>query len=670
MSSPSGVIALVFIIGLLVRITYVIAFRESPFFDIPIVDAQWHDNWAKGWAEGTFSQSGRAFFRAPLYPFWLSLVYRVFGHDLMIVRIIQAVLGAGAAAALAGCGWRVAGRRGALWAGGIAAFYGPFVYFDAELLIPNLLIVLLAWALYFFLARPSRRSYLTGALFIGLAIIARPTALVVLPAVVVYLWKHLGDNAVLRKQLAVTVTLVALLPAMVVTAANVALENTFVFVASQGGVNFYAGNHAEATGRSVNIPEFANVQNSWADFVSASFAYPEQEMGRRVSSREAQNFWTRRAWNWIASDPAAALKLTVKKAYYLVNAYEMPNNRDLYLTRPFPLKLIQWKKPFFEFNWGLHLPHPVMGAVTGLRTRGTRRTTMLLAGWVVLYAAFLVPFFLSARFRLGLVPALILLATIALIKWRRLWTKGPVIAGLAALVLTNTGFLDARTENLGQEYAKRGQAAFQLGKLDQARRDFEAAVEISPNTNKYTFFLGELYLAEGNKDQAYTYFKQTLDLGATNHRILESIGRAFISMGKYPEAVVALERVVEQRPNDAARWRDLGRAAEMSGQADRAIEAYRRAVTLEPDNDAGYLGLGFAYQKKDEADLAINAWETGVKNAPRSYALQYNLALAYAQLERYELSRQMVDMALITKPNAEEALALRQWLDKEMSKNE
>jgi tetratricopeptide (TPR) repeat protein len=665
-SSPLGAILLVFVAGCLIRLIYVIAFRESPFFDIPIVDAQWHDNWAKGWADGTWSQGGRAFFRAPLYPFWLSLLYRVFGHDLMAVRIIQALVGASAAAALAGCGWRIGGRRAALWSGGIAAFYGPFVYFDAELLIPNLLVALLAWALFFFTAPPSRRLYLIGALFLGLAIIARPTAIVLLPVVLFYLWKRLRATPALRKQIAVTATLVALAPAMVVTAVNASLEHTFVFVASQGGVNFYAGNHEKATGRSVTIPEFESFQNSWADFVAASYSVPEHELGRPLSSREASDFWTRRAWRWIISNPAAAFGLTMKKVYYAINAYEMPNNRDLYLSRPFPLNLLLWKLPFFSFPWGLIFPLAVMGAIIGMRSRDKRRVTSLLVGWVLLYGIALVPFFLSARFRLGLVPALILLATIAIVEWRKMRALLPLTAGIAALVLVNTGFLDAHTENPAQEYAKRGVAAFQAGKIQQARTDLQAAVAASPKTDKYAYFLGEVCLAEGNKQQAHTYFKRALDLGATNYRILEPMGRWLLEMGQYADAAVALERAVAQRPDDTARWNDLGRACELSGQFDKSIAAYRRAIAIDSKSAAGYLGLGFVYQKQDQLELAIEAWRIGIENVPDSFALPYNLALAYAQDGRYELSRQLVDVALAIKPGAPEAVALRDWLDEEM----
>ena len=91
-----------------------------------------------------------------------------------------------------------------------------------------------------------------------------------------------------------------------------------------------------------------------------------------------------------------------------------------------------------------------------------------------------------------------------------------------------------------------------------------------------------------------------------------------------------------------------------------------RAIGIEPNNAVGYLGFGFVCQKQDKPELAIESWRIGIENVPGSFALSYNLALAYAQGELYVLSRQMVDTALSIKPDAPEALALRDWLDEKI----
>ena len=94
---------------IVVIVAYIFALRGSPFFDFLLVDARWHHEWAGALARGEWDMAGRAFFRAPLYPFWLSVLYRVFGEDLLAVRLVQRVLGAGTASLLAGAARRMAG---------------------------------------------------------------------------------------------------------------------------------------------------------------------------------------------------------------------------------------------------------------------------------------------------------------------------------------------------------------------------------------------------------------------------------------------------------------------------------------------------------------------------------------------------------------------------------
>jgi tetratricopeptide (TPR) repeat protein len=123
--------------------------------------------------------------------------------------------------------------------------------------------------------------------------------------------------------------IVSPIPAGFATGLNARAEGTPVFIASQGGVNLYAGHNSSATGRTLAIRELAGVRGSWADFVQASRDLAENALGRRLNSREVSDYWSRKAWEWIRSSPVGAARLTIKKASFLVNSYELPNVRRM-----------------------------------------------------------------------------------------------------------------------------------------------------------------------------------------------------------------------------------------------------------------------------------------------------------------------------------------------------
>ncbi len=88
------VLALAFI----VKGSYLREKRDLPDFSRPTLDAKYHDDWAWGLTSGDWTPRmdearGDAYFRAPLYPYFLSLLYRIFGHSYLAVRLAQILIG-------------------------------------------------------------------------------------------------------------------------------------------------------------------------------------------------------------------------------------------------------------------------------------------------------------------------------------------------------------------------------------------------------------------------------------------------------------------------------------------------------------------------------------------------------------------------------------------------
>jgi len=120
----------IFVAALAVRLLHVWLLSGSPFFDALLGDARGYDEWARRIAGGDWVGTD-VFYQAPLYPYFLGVLYKVFGHSLAAVRILQAIVGAGSCALVGLAGYRFFSVRVGAIAGFVLAVYAPAIFFDA-----------------------------------------------------------------------------------------------------------------------------------------------------------------------------------------------------------------------------------------------------------------------------------------------------------------------------------------------------------------------------------------------------------------------------------------------------------------------------------------------------------------------------------------------------------
>src|SRR2546425_4303657 len=78
----------------MLRVAHVLSLRATPWFDHLVVDPEYYDEWARRIAAGDWL-GDRPFYMDPLYPYLLAAIYRLWGRDLLFVRLLQVALSAG-----------------------------------------------------------------------------------------------------------------------------------------------------------------------------------------------------------------------------------------------------------------------------------------------------------------------------------------------------------------------------------------------------------------------------------------------------------------------------------------------------------------------------------------------------------------------------------------------
>ncbi len=545
-TSAGRQIAAVAVVAVAVRFIYLYEYHDHPFFTYFFLDPLWHHQWASEIASGKISGS-EVFFRAPLYPYFLGLIYSLFEPGFVASRTAQFLMGACGAVMVYLLGRRLLKSDLAAMIAGLAfTLYGPMIYFEGELLIVPLIVFLdLLGLLILYRALDKSKVYhfaLAGFIF-GASAIARPNVLA--PAIIIALWLAVSGKEAFKRKLAGRAApfLAALfiLP-LAVTARNGVVAGDYVFIAGQGGVNFYIGNNANSDGKTAVAPGLKVSAQDYRDSVWInSVAAAERDMGREMSSSEVSDYWYGRAFDWIQLNPLDASGLYLRKAFYLIHGHEIPSNNVIYFSRTYSsvMKLLVWDNRL-AFPAGLLIPLCFLGMV--MAWPGRRKWAPMYI-FVVFYAGTIVLFFVTSRYRMPVVGPAILFALFGAtwafdILRRRQWKKGaPALAAMVALLtLSNTSAFGVRKDDMTLPPANMGNYYFENSEYEKAAEYYRKTLEHKPDHFMSLSNLGSIAFMNGEIKKAGEYYRKALEAQPAHPVIHNNLGLVLEKQGKFERA--------------------------------------------------------------------------------------------------------------------------------------
>jgi Tfp pilus assembly protein PilF len=304
-------------------------------------------------------------------------------------------------------------------------------------------------------------------------------------------------------------------------------------------------------------------------------------------------------------------------------------------------------------------------AVTVLATVLRRRAPYLLTGWLW-YLGTLVPVIglmqtgIQARAdrytyfpQIGLAVALCWGVSAAAGRWQRPALAAAVIALLALAVRTEYQLpswydsLSLWTRALEvarpspEALCKLAEAyAHTAGHDDDARRLYEEALRLDPNSARAHNGWGNLLLRQGQVDSAAQHFEIACQLAPHVAGAHTNWGIALYRKNDLDAAAQQHQLAIQLAPGLAEAYGNLGQVELARGQPARAADCYRSELRLRPDDVRARANLGISLFKLGRSDEALVYLNDAIRRDPNFAVGHFYLALVMeARGDRLEAVR-------------------------------
>ena len=557
------------------------------------------------------------------------------------------------------------------WAGvaGLAvASCAPLVFFEGLFLVEGLVLLGLMAALCFAVLDPrrSRWAALSGAA-LGFAALGRGSnLLLVLPFAAWFAWCGAAPWQRRLQGVAAFIAgcLVVLSPLLV---RNAVRNGRPLLLTANVGFNAYVGNGPDATGVFVVVPGLELQQDQ------LTTRYVQRKLGRTVTASQTSDFWMERTQVWVRAHPGRTARLFLWKMILFWNRMSIPQVEGFESAAG----TVLGRPPFWHrFTF---LPAGMVGAALALwtlvwrrgRADSASRVRGFIAACALIYSVSIALFFVTDRYRVPVLPYVIILAAFAgqvtvnlCARGSRRWLPLLGFALLGCFLLTDPARLGVDQQRMRRDlHVHTGLRYGAAGEFDAALREYHAALALDPQSADVRDGLARMLGRAGQDSVALVQFRTVLRDRPDDARTWYNLGNLFQRRGRHLEALGAFRRAVDLEPKREAAWNHIGEAYRALGDTVRAAAAYQRALEIVPGYEQALNNLATLHAVQGDGPAAEAGWRAALESNGRYLPALVNLAILLTDTGRHAEALAMWKRVLAVDPQNSTALRMVRELD-------
>jgi 4-amino-4-deoxy-L-arabinose transferase-like glycosyltransferase/Tfp pilus assembly protein PilF len=605
--STNIILISILLLGVIFKGIYLYSYAlNNPYYSIASMDSAVYVNWAQlinqeGWL-GT-----EIFYRAPFYPYVLSIIFWFVPHNLLAVYIMQLAMGICSVVLIYSIGKRIYCERAGLIASGLGLAYSPLTFFETKILPTTTGIFLGLLSIYLLTKAEQEKKWyywMAGAATLGVAAICRPNYLLMIPLLI------FGILVVHSRQLreaSIPILILVLVPLLIigtVTLRNYVVGKDFVLISANAGVTFAQGNNPWSRGSIAVIPGFSGeVTNQRHEETQIA----ERVTGRKLRPSEVNTFWFKWGLTFIQKNPFEYLRLLLYKVAILFNNHELGSNYLLDIDK----EVTPWLKLAF-LPFGFIMAWAVIGFARIFWKRPA--ALALIAAFMGSFLTAMI-FYANSRYRMTLMPPAIIMAGGGLDYLVRNPRRFGVILLTVGLIffISLPPFLPLNDTHLSSSHSRAwahlGGAYKNNNQLEKALWAYEKAIGMDPNNYRYYLETLNLFGALGiNKDEIIQWAHRVAHKIAQEQYRYLIIAEACYSSNDYDKALEYIQKVLSSLPKDHRLYIHSGILLGRMGKHHRAREVFSEGLRINPVNiDLQYNYALACFMSGDEEEATQTA---------------------------------------------------------------
>jgi len=197
----------------------------------------------------------------------------------------------------------------------------------------------------------------------------------------------------------------------------------------------------------------------------------------------------------------------------------------------------------------------------------------------------------------------------------------------------------------------------QTGRIKNALRYYQKAVQIKPEFAEVHYTLAEIYLEEKSFISAINAARQAIQSKPDYAEAYKTLGNAFLGQQNGAAAMNAYQRAIAIKPDYAEVYSNVASIYFFQNQVEQSLQLYQKALSFNDKLPGIHWNLGKVYERLGKIDENINCWKRALEldsefGGGESYRL---LANKYYAKNDKEKAIKLYHKAIELKPDASEA---------------